>query len=125
MDQRAFSRAALAVQATVFARGHEWGGDINNVSLYGLQVFGAFVPEPFVADTPADVQIHMAGVGTELTIECKCSIVRVENDAVALRIDSLSLDAFVHWRHVVALATGDADEIAHEFETFVRSPHVI
>lgn len=117
MENRAFQRANISMAVTVDYRFGEMTGTIENVSLYGLYIAAA---ESLPIGSKVALRVHVSGEGSALTIEMAGEIVRVDPRGFGIRIDTLGLDAFLHWRHLVACAAGSPEKIEQEFQHFLQ-----
>jgi hypothetical protein len=118
MTHRVFTRAHLEASATLRRETSTWGGQIENVSLYGL-----FIACEHAGDLhpgqPVEVEVTLNGSASELAIRFEGSVSHVESDGVGVHVESLGVDAFVHWRNLLAYTVGDADTLEREFTRFL------
>lgn len=126
MEQRAFERADIEMQARLFHETGEIDGEVDNVSLYGLHMrprSGRL--ESLQPGQPIEIHLDLTGGTSQLDIEIHGSVAYRDIDGVGVHIEQLGLDSFVHWRNVVSLATGDSDRLDVEFAEYLRSRQLV
>jgi hypothetical protein len=62
-----------------------------------------------------DITISLTGDTSSLSISVKGSVVRIDQDGVALEFEKIDLDSFVHLKNIVAYNDGDEKKIMEEF----------
>lgn len=119
MDNRKFTRSAISITATLLPEnGAGLSGEVSNVSLYGLflETTEANTLEP---KQPLGLSIQLSGDNSELRINCQAVIVRVDDVGVGVHIEGLSVDSFLHWKNIVAYASGNVERVEKEFSDYV------
>lgn len=118
MNQRAFTRANVHATAVIRTDETTLSGPVGNFSLYGLYVdcepTGRLTPQQSV-----DVEVTLRGCDSDLNLRFQGSVSHLEAEGVGIEIESLGVDAFVHWRNLLAYTLGDADNLEREFTKFL------
>ena len=111
MDKRNKTRVEFHTTAEIVYDGHTITGPIGNLSMKGL--FVQTTEKPAVK-TPIDITIRLSGSSTNLSIQIKGEVIRVEDDGIAMEFKEMELDSFIHLRNIVFYA----DKELHEFLEF-------
>ena len=115
VEKRAFTRVPLKSRAVVRGGGTRLEGEIRDLSLTGLFVV---TPGKLKQGQNAIAEMVLAGPSSELVVELAASVVRQDQDGLALRFDpkAFELDAYLHLRNVIAYLKEDgAEAIMKEF----------
>ena len=66
-----------------------------------------------------DVSLHLVGASSDLALNIKGEIVRIESDGVALHFYETDLDSFYHLKNILYYNSDDPDKLDEEFSDHV------
>jgi hypothetical protein len=116
MNQRAFDRAELHVDATMHCAERAIPCRVENVSLQGMYLR---TDQPLPSGSKVALTIELRNQADRLLVECDGTVVRDDPGGVGLHIDSQGLESFIHWKNLVAHASGDMDALESQFAAFL------
>ena len=115
--KRKLSRVDFKIDAVVKADGVEFSSKVTNISLNG-----AFLETERRLDLGlvVDLSIVLSSLNTDMKVQLKGDVVRLENEGVAVQFKDIELDSFVLLRNIVIYNTGDSSLVDREFEEFIQ-----
>lgn len=107
-----FSRVNFTIDAQLTQAEKTINGEVKNVSLQGIYVE---TDGKLDADLPLDISFQLSGADPETAIKATGSVVRMEENGIAIKFTKVDVDSFVHLRNIVSYQVGDGDKIIGEF----------
>ncbi len=118
-NKRRGTRVLFHVDAELSLDNQTIKGEVLNLSLKGMLVAAsAAVPVP--AGTILDIKIFLSGATSSLTLNMKGSVVRCDENGIALLFKEIDVESFVHLRSVVAYNEGNEQKIMKEFYDLIE-----
>lgn len=118
MEKRAYRRAGYHVEATLLREGESYPCETEDLSLHGMFVR---TEAPVQVDNKVEVDFRLTGTTEPITVRCPGKIVRADSRGVGIEFLDMDVDSFVELRNIVALNSGDPDEISEEFSNMIQS----
>jgi hypothetical protein len=110
-NQRQHSRVTFQAAMDLGFSGRRFEGcRTRDLSLKGVFVVGADGQE----GEQCEVTLHLTGTSSDLTLNMKGEVVRVEPGGIALRFSEIDLDSFTHLRNIIYYNIEDPDILDHE-----------
>jgi hypothetical protein len=116
MEKRDFTRVPFETKAVISWEGHSATGMVENLSLKGLFLKTS---EKVEDDREVSIKIFLTGSSSKLSIDLDGSVLRSENEGLAIKFKKIDIDSFIHLKNVVSYNQGDADEIMNEFFNYI------
>lgn len=116
MEKRDFTRVPFETKAVINWKGRSITGTVENLSLKGMFLKTS---EEIEDDQEISIKIFLTGSSSQLTIDLDGTVLRYENEGMAIRFQKIDIDSFIHLKNVVAYNQGNADEIMNEFFQFL------
>lgn len=111
-DRRKNTRVPFQTTADVdFANAHYSQCATENLSIKGVSVLG--VTGHAIGET-CDLSLDLSGSSSQLRLSMKGTIVRVDDDRIALHFTEIDLDSFYHLKHIIYYNSNDPDAIEQE-----------
>ncbi len=85
--------------------------DTKDISLKGIYLL---VDRPLPVDTPCMIQLMLSGISSELTLNIRGRVVRVDDRGMALEFDEMDTDSLIHLKNILYYNSGDPDRIDAE-----------
>lgn len=112
VNNRNFSRVNFTIDALLTQADKTIKGEVKNVSLQGIFVE---TDDKLDAALPLDITFQLSGADPDTAIKATGSVVRMEDNGIALKFTKLDVDSFAHLRNIVSYQYGDGDKIIGEF----------
>ena len=116
MEKRDFTRVPFETKAVINYKNRAITGTVENLSLKGMFLKTS---EDIEDDQEISIKIFLSGSSSQLTIDLDGSVLRSDNDGLAIRFHKIDIDSFIHLKNVVSYNQGNADEIMDEFFHFL------
>lgn len=62
------------------------------------------------------MQLHLVGASSDLVLSMQGSVVRVQEDGVAIKFHEIDLDSFYHLKNIVYYNSENPDELPSQFD---------
>ena len=112
-NQRSYARVKYNRSARLVLDGRLYeNSTIRDLSLTGLFLEGSF------ASTPGDtctIEIEESGPTSSLVLKIAATVVRVEQDGIALKFEEMKPDSYMFLQTMILYATQDPLAVAQEF----------
>jgi hypothetical protein len=116
MEKRDFTRVPFETKAVVSWESRSITGTVENLSLKGLYLKTS---EKINDDEEISIKIFLTGSSSRLSIDLDGTVLRSENDGMAIKFKKIDIDSFIDLKNVVSYNQGDTDEIMDEFFNYV------
>lgn len=117
MEKRNFSRIRFRVGTVISWQGHNYKGDVENLSLQGMLAhINAQIPE----GEEVDITIYLTGVSPEIPINLCGEVIRNSEHRMGVKFVRMNTDSFIHLRNIMAHNTGDSSRIMDELFNFIK-----
>lgn len=113
MDKRNFLRTKYTSRALLEINGEVISGELVNISLNGAMIKSRDT-DKFKVDDKIGIQMFITNYGTAVKIDSQGVVVRVAENELGIRFETMDLDSFTHLRNVIAYNTGEYDKIMEE-----------
>jgi len=91
--------------------------EVDNLSTHGMFVkTGENIP----VSTAVEATIYLEGSSSSLSIELAGTVVRRQEDGIAVNFTSIDLDSFIHLKNIVAINRLDEEKIMDELRRSYR-----
>ena len=112
-EKRQFTRIPFRTEAKI-TTSHEV---ISSNSLLNISLGGAFVEvkESLPEGEPCVLSVDLIGPASLLRIHVDATVVRVEDEGIALKFTRIDLDSLVHLRHLIKIHAMDPETVDNEF----------
>jgi len=117
MEKRVFSRILFQAEAVVEYGGETIKGQVENLSLNGMFLK---THEKISQDEAVEIKIFLSGASSDLSINLRGAVVRLDSDGVAIQFKEMDLDSFVHLKNILTYNRGDESEVMEEFYRFLE-----
>jgi len=98
--------ADLKFSTTVYSK-----CETDNLSIKGVSVLGITGHQK---GETCDIYLALSGSSSELRIEMKGEVVRVDSEGIALHFTEVDLDSFYHLKNIIYYNSEDPDAIRSE-----------
>ncbi len=117
-DKRRGTRVMFNVKAELTYDNNIIRGEVRNLSLKGMLVAAeTAVPE----DTDVDIKIYLSGASSSLTLDMKGTVVRGDENNLAILFQEIDVESFIHLRSVVGYNEGNEEKIMREFYDLIEN----
>jgi len=111
-ERRKNTRVTFRTTADVqFADKNYTQCETENLSLRGVSVLGISGHQ---AAEKCGISLALSGSTSELKLNMRGEIVRVEHDSIALKFTEIDLDSFYHLKNIIYYNSEDPDKIETE-----------
>ncbi len=115
-DRRRFQRIAFEAVAELKQDDKHWRGLVHDLSLHGM-----LMERPVGWDgNPQQPLLAHVELGAGVALHMEMTLVRDEQDALALACQHIDLDSISHLRRLVELNSGDPELLERELAMLVR-----
>jgi len=83
----------------------------RDISLQGLYVLTS---EPFPAGTECMVNLRLTGSSSDLQLDILGTVVRTDDTGMAIKFESMDIDALIHLKNILYYNSGDPERIDAE-----------
>jgi hypothetical protein len=112
-EKRKNTRVAFQTSADIkFADASYSRCETENLSVKGVSVLGITGRQ---IGEKCELALSLSGSTSELRLEMKGEIVRVEENGIALHFTDIDLDSFYHLKNIVYYNSEDPDSMQSEF----------
>jgi hypothetical protein len=118
VDKRRTTRVPFNIESAVKYQGKTIKGEAINLSLKGMMFKGS---EEIPLNTALDIVIFLTGTTSQLTINLKGTVVRIDKVGTAIESKEIDIDSFIHLKNIVAYNDGNQDKIMEEFYKSMKS----
>jgi hypothetical protein len=116
-NKRRGTRVRFNVNAELSYGDETIRGEVRNLSLKGMLVdINTTVPE----NTELTITIYLSGSSSSLTLNMKGSVVRCDQNGLAILFKEIDVDSFIHLRSVVGYNEGNESKIMREFYDLIE-----
>ena len=99
MEKREKSRVPFHLKAIFDYKGETIKGKLDNLSMNGMFIkTDRQIPE----NSKINVTIELSGDTSKLSINITGTVIRYENDGIALTFNNLDLDSFIHLKNIIS-----------------------
>ncbi|ADH86992.1 PilZ domain-containing protein [Desulfurivibrio alkaliphilus] len=122
-NRRHNSRVPFQATATLRFDHHTYEHcQTSDLSLKGVSVEGI---NGHQVGEQCRVELYLTGSTSNLRLQMKGEVVRVEQNGLALRLFAMDLDSFYHLKNIIAYNLGDPDQVEEEFSRQLEKPDTI
>ncbi|MDA8412585.1 MAG: PilZ domain-containing protein [Desulfobacteraceae bacterium] len=111
MNARKFSRVNFQVDATVKAAGHQFHGQVENLSMSGMFMI---CDERLQLGEHVDMSIILSGVVPEINVTISGKVSRIVENGIGFIFEKTDIDSYTHLKNIVSYNFEDADKIMDE-----------
>lgn len=97
-EKRDINRVSFRTNATIRRDGSVIQGGILDLSLKGVFVK---THDTIPVDSQVDVEIHLSGAATDLSVHVTAKVIRTTADGVALKFNTMDLDSYIFLKNIV------------------------
>ncbi len=116
-NKRRGTRVRFNVNAELSYGDETIRGEVRNLSLKGMLVdIDTTVPE----NTELTITIYLSGSSSSLTLNMKGSVVRCDQNGLAILFKEIDVESFIHLRSVVGYNEGNESKIMREFYDLIE-----
>ena len=116
-NKRRGTRGMFNVNAELIYGDQTICGEVRNLSLKGMLVdVETTIPE----NTDLDINIHLSGTTSSLTLNMKGNVVRCDEKWLAVAFKAIDVESFIHLRSVVGYNEGNEEKIMREFYDLIE-----
>jgi len=113
-NQRNYSRSKVPVAATLTPA----GGKPFGVTVVDLSMSGVFLRNtPLAMGSKCSLSILLGHINHELPIIAESTVVRTNEDGIALRFESVKLDSTANLQHLIIEHADDPEQATLEFSS--------
>jgi hypothetical protein len=113
-EKRKLSRVLFSTEAEIKNSSYEYKGQVLDLSLNS-----AFIKTPSLEmlqeKDPIKVKLLMSGVSTNSYIEIEGEVLRLDEEGIAVKFNSMDIDSFIYLKNIVAYNDGNHQKIVSEF----------
>lgn len=109
----------VAFQATIsldFGHRSHKDCETSNLSLKGVSVVGVMGHK---VGEKCDVALHLVGTTSDLSLNMKGEVVRVDEHGFALHFLEIDLDSFYHLKNILYYNSENPDQLDEEFSSLI------
>lgn len=117
MSDRKFSRVPFKIEAEVQSDKGIFYGDIRNLSLNGAFIA---IPESLPVGEYVDLKVFLSQDKPVIAIDLEGYVVRTDPEGIAVKFSKVDLDSFTHLRNVIALNSGNGDQVMTELLHYIE-----
>ena len=118
MEKRKFSRVPFHIEAEINVNGSNFKGEVENLSLKGMLVH--IDDHLLELGTPLTMIINLTGVNSNLSINLKGRVVRVNQEGIGIFFEEIDLDSFIHLKNIIDYNVADPEKVKEEFFEYIR-----
>lgn len=108
---RVFFNASARVSRTGGVDDSISSDETRDLSLHGVYVMTS---SPFPSGTECRVELQLAGASSDLKIRIDGEVVRVDDEGMGIRFESMDIDALIHLKNILYYNSGDPERIDSE-----------
>lgn len=116
-DHREFTRVPPRLEAMVITENYHISRcETRDISMHGVFVLTDDVlPE----DTKCNITLELAGSANDVKLSLVGTVIRNNDNGMAIEFDEIDLDSFEHLQHIVLLNADDPEAVRNEFDKHV------
>lgn len=112
---RVFFNAAARVTQTEADKRIVISEETRDLSLQGVYVL---TTSPLTPGTECMVELRLEGSSSDLKIRIRGQVVRVDDQGMGIRFESMDIDALIHLKNILYYNSGDPERIDSEMAGF-------
>lgn len=118
MEKRTFERIIFKTRGIIICNDDKKiDGEIKDLSLKG-----AFLITEQVIQSGKEVTIKISLIGdnSDLTITANASVIRSDNEGIALHFIDMSLDSFILLKNIITYNSDNPEQVMEDFKEYIK-----